>query len=94
MREETRIIDIFIESAKSIQGVQSIIEHGEIGKDRANLLILGDTVDANELKAIVSNIKDQYKFTISYLTLTLEQFNQMSQIGLYSGGKKILWNRT
>ena len=94
LREESRIIDIFIDSVKKVPGVHSVIEHGEIGKDRANLLILGDTVEAAELKAIVADIKEKYKFTISYLTLTLEQFNQMSQIGLYSGDKKVLYQKT
>lgn len=93
LREETRIIDIFIDSAKKLPGISTIIEHGEVTKDRANLLVLGDSVDAAELKAIVSDIREKYKFTISCLTLTLEQFNQMSQIGLYSGEKKVLYGK-
>jgi hypothetical protein len=93
LREETRIIDIFIDSAKKLPGIHSIIEHGDIGKDRASLLVLGDGVDAAELKTIVADIKEKYKFTISYLTLTQEQFNQMSQIGLYSGEKKVLYGK-
>lgn len=91
LREEKLILDIFVDAVKNLSGVTSIIQHGEIMKERANILILGENIDGAELKRIVAEIKEKYKFTISYLTLAREQFQQMSKMGLYSGEKKLLY---
>ncbi len=91
LREEKRILDFFLDAIKSMNGIISVIQHGEVLKDRANILVIGEGIDAAELKRIVAEIKEKYKFTISYLVLTEIQFRQMSTMGLYSGKKKVIF---
>lgn len=93
IREEKRILDVFVDKIKIIPGVKSLILHGKEMKDRANILIIGDNVDSNLVKQICADIKEKYNFTISSLTLTDDQFNQMSNMGLYSGQKKMIYTK-
>ncbi len=94
IREEKRILDNFVERIKQIPGVNSLILHGREMKDRANILLIGESIDSNQIKQICADIKEKYNFTISSLTLTEDQFTQMSSMGLYSGDKKILYKKT
>lgn len=93
IREEKRILDLFIDKIKNIEGINSIILHGKEMKDRANILIIGENIDSNSIKQLCGEIKDKYNFNISSLTLTEDQFKQMSSMGLYSGQKKTLYQR-
>ncbi len=93
IREEKQILDIFTEKAKNIKGINSVILHGKEAKDRANILIIGESIDSNEIKQLCADIKSKYNFTISPLNLTEDQFKQMSSMGLYSGQKKVLYNK-
>lgn len=93
LKEETRIVELFVEEVKRLPGIESIIQHGEERKDKVNILIIGKDVDANEIKRICAEIKDKYNFRIYSLTLTNEQYEQMSSMGLYSGQKKVLFGK-
>lgn len=93
IREEKRILDLFIDGIRNIIGIGSVILHGKETKERANILIIGENIDSNAIKQICGEIKDKYNFTISSLTLTEDQFNQMSSMGLYSGEKKTLFKK-
>jgi hypothetical protein len=93
LKEERRIIDLFVEEARDLPGIQLIVQHGEERKEKANLLIIGNDVDPDEIKRICGEIKAAYTFNIHSLTLTLEQFEQMSSMGLYQGKKKVLFRK-
>ncbi len=93
LKEETRIIDLFIDEIKLLPGIQIVIQHGEEKKNKANLLIMGKDVNPDEIKRICAKIKDDYSYSIHTLTLTQEQFQQMSSMGLYPGKKKVLFSR-
>jgi hypothetical protein len=94
IKEDKRIIDSFVEQAKAIEGVESVILHGDPKPERANVLLIGENVDANEIKRICASLKERYNFTISSLTLTQEQFTQMTNMGLYSGKKRALFKKS
>lgn len=83
----------FIDKAKLIKGVNVLILHGEESETKANLLLIGENIDAEKIKGIVNEIKDKHEFIISYLTLTPVQYEQMSSIGLLQRQKKILYER-
>ena len=87
---EIRILDKFIEEIKDLPGLKQVILHGKEHTDRANVLLIGDDLDTGEIKRICAEIKEKYQFTINPLSLTESQYEQMSQMGLYSGQKKIL----
>ena len=93
IKEEKRIVEIFVESASKIHGVESLILHGEESKDRANILVIGENIDSNIVKNICGEIKEKYNYIISPLTLARVQFKQMSNMGLYSGKRETLFGR-
>ena len=82
---------MFVDRIKSLEGIEKIILHGKQTNKKANVLVLGSNVDATQIKLISSEIKEKYDFTILSLTLTNEQYEQMSAMGLYSGEKQVLF---
>ncbi|MFP4111443.1 MAG: hypothetical protein ACLFPQ_00075 [Candidatus Woesearchaeota archaeon] len=90
IKQSVKVAELFVEKAKDIEGVEMIILHGKETDTKANLLIIGQEVPKEEIKSVAAELKEKYNFTISYLTLTQEQYEQMSAMGLYSGSKKIL----
>lgn len=93
IREEKRILDLFVDKIKDLSGINSVILHGKEKKDRVNILLIGENIDPNSVKQICADIKEKYNFNISSLTLTEDQFKQMSSMGLYSGEKKLLYKK-
>jgi len=93
MRTDKQALSIFVDMIKNISSIELAISHGKPSKDRANVLIIGEDVNAAAVKECVGKIKEEHKFTISSLTLTKEQFDQMSAMGLYSGEKRIIYKK-
>ncbi|MDP2749232.1 MAG: hypothetical protein Q8O89_00185 [Nanoarchaeota archaeon] len=92
LKEDLRILSFFIDELKNMSGVQLVVQHGKEQPDKANLLIIGDFVNADQLKKISLKITEKYHFKITYLTLTEEQYHQMLDMGLYAGQKKIIYD--
>ncbi len=89
-KEETKVLEIFAERIQEIDGLKQVILHGKQQKDRANVLLIGESMESEKIKEICEKIKKEYNFTINSLTLSKTQYAQMSQMGLYSENKKIL----
>ncbi|NTV24061.1 MAG: helix-turn-helix domain-containing protein [Nanoarchaeota archaeon] len=81
----------FVEIAKNLAGVDEILLLAK-DKTKANVLILG-TLDSTELRKISWELKEKYQFTINHMSLTKEQYDQMSSMGLYPGTKKSLFRK-
>jgi hypothetical protein len=81
----------FIEAIRSDPNIDTIIQYGKETKDRVNLLVIGQGVNPEPIKAGVYNIKEKYGITLSTLVLEPEQYQQMSDMGLYSGRKKSIY---
>jgi len=92
-KKDAMILKIFIDQVKEIEGLHAILLHGEEARDRANVLLIGDNIDSEKIKEICGSIKEEHNFIISPLTLTAEQYDSMSKMGLYSGKKNILFER-
>ena len=93
LKKDIKIINIFIEKIKPMSGVQAALLHGKESNQRANVLIIGDNIDSGKIKEICGEIKEKYNFIISPLTLTAEQYEAMSKMGLYSEKKSILFEK-
>lgn len=91
--EEKHLVDEFVQRIKNTPGIDQIILHGVETKDKANLLVIGKNIDADVFKPAIADFRLNKKFTISALTLDPDQYEQMSEMGLYSGKKKILFNK-
>ncbi len=81
----------FIKLIGEFEGVQMVVLHGKEEKDKSNILVIGNDMDIDSIKRNAVFISDKYKFNIILLTLTPEQYNQMSSMGLYPGKKRILF---
>ncbi len=90
-KQDLKIVELFVKKAKEIEGVKTIILHGKESSSRANILLIGENIDAGIVKSLCAEIKESYNFVISPLALTDEQYYQMSNMGLYSGQKKVLY---
>ncbi len=86
-------IEEFVEQAKLLAGVEEIIQHGKATKEKVSLLVIGRDLDAGALSRAVGEIKERLKFTILHLSLSPEQYEQMSSMGLYAGEKQTLYRR-
>ncbi len=92
--EKKTIIDEFVELASSIAGIKTIISSGREEKDKANLLIIGESIDNSLIREIIVKIKEKYNFTITHLVLTDSQYQQMAAMNLYPGKKEVLLEKT
>ncbi len=86
-------IEEFLEGVKGVPGVQEVLQHGKATKEKVSLLVVGENVDTATLSRLVGEIKDRYKFTILQMTLSPQQYEQMSSMGLYAGEKEVLFRR-
>jgi hypothetical protein len=94
IKEKKSVTDKFVELVRNTPGIFRIIQHGKETDSKSNILVIGEGIPPDEIKKMASVIKDNYDFNITYLTLTEEQYNQMVAMGLYSGEKKILFQRS
>ena len=93
IKQTVKVIEIFVKQVKDINGINAIIQHGKENQNRANLLLIGTDIPGTKIKEIIANIKEKYNFYISYMSLTVEQYEQMSSMGLYSGSKRVLYEK-
>lgn len=89
---ETRrgAVEEFVEACRVIDGIQQVILHGKKLKDKANLLIIGHGVPKEPLIEVTARIKEQIGFTVIYLVLEPQQYEQMAQMGLYADDRQVL----
>lgn len=93
LKEEINPLEIFVEKAKDMKGIDSIILHGKKTGKSANILIIGNDDMSKKVDEICKELKQKYNFNIDFLILSDLQFRQMTKLGVYSGDKKVLWKR-
>ncbi len=91
IKQSVKVLEMFVDSIKNFPGVEMVILHGKEADNKANILIIGENVSKSDVKHVSADLREKYNYTISYLTLTHEQYGQMSEMGLYSGTKKTLY---
>jgi len=93
VKKQKQVLQVFVSKIKYLEGLENVYVHGKEEKNRANVFIVGQKIDANEVKRVCSEIQDQFKYRITPLILTKEQFDQMGSMHLYSGVKRIIFQR-
>ena len=93
LKKDIRVMNLFVEMISKLHGINSIILHGEEQHDRANVLLIGTNIDSAKVKEICGELQQKHKFTISPLSLVQEQYEQMANMGLYSGKEKVIWKK-
>jgi hypothetical protein len=90
---EKRAIDYFLEESKKMDSIRQIILVGKEETNKANLILIGENIDSNEIKRISLEIKEKFEFTVTTFSLNEEQYTQMLSMGLYPGTKKIVYKK-
>ncbi|MBN2881847.1 helix-turn-helix domain-containing protein [Candidatus Woesearchaeota archaeon] len=93
IKTEINPLQIFIDKISEIREISSVILHGKKTKTQANVILLGSYFDQQILRQIIDDLKTKYKFDISYLTLSEDQFEKMTQMGLYHENRTVLFER-
>jgi DNA-binding Lrp family transcriptional regulator len=93
IKESVKVLEVFIEAISSDPAIETIILVGKESDSKANVLIIGENVDAEKIKIAASDIKDQYNYKITYITMPQQQYDQMSSMGLYPGTKKTVYQK-
>lgn len=83
-------VEEFVELCRPIEGIQQVILHGKRLKDKAHLLIIGSGISTEPLIAAVAQVKEGLGFSIVYLILEPQQYEQMAHMGLYSDDRQVL----
>jgi hypothetical protein len=90
---EVDVVQLFCEEASKMSNVDEILLIGKKEKLKANVLVLGQNINTNDMKLLTGEIKQKYNFTINQMTIDKAQYEQMSSMGLYPGSKKVLFKK-
>jgi len=93
LKKEVQLINIFVDKIKESMSTDQIILYGEESSQRANVLIIGDSIKQENIKEIAAELKVKSNFSINFTILTNEQFQSMANTGLFSGKKRVLYKR-
>ncbi len=87
-------IEMFISMIRDIKEIEQVYSlDSRSTKDKLNVLIIGQNIDSTALKRIVVKIKEDFNFTINYLSLTFDQYSNMLSMGLFPGKKTLLYEK-
>jgi hypothetical protein len=92
LKKEEHISD-FIDGIKKLPEIKKIILETKSNTE-AKLLIVGNNIPEQKIKETIKEIKQKYDFLIEYVEISEKQFEDMSRMGLYDVGKKIIWDST
>ena len=79
----------FVQVVGNLPEVQNILLHGSQRKGKANLLVIGENLDAGKIEEASQKVREK-GFDLTYLPLTRKQYEQMAKMGLYAGEKRVL----
>lgn len=83
----------FVDQASSLDEIEKIILHGKEDRKKTSVYIIGNNIPTDKVQNISMDIKRKYDFNIMELTFEPDQFEKMSTMGLFSGKKKVLYEK-
>ena len=93
LKDSKNALDMFVDYIKSFEGVKKVILHGEKDNEKANLLIVGEIDENEEVQKKIYEIKEKYGVNLIHLVLSPEQYQKMDNMGLYPDKKQLLYSR-
>lgn len=88
--EDVDPLELFVSHVRALDGVHKIVLHEKSG-EKNNVLVVGAGLDSEAVNAKAKAIRDEYDFDLVVLTLSEDQYGQMSDMGLFPGNRKLLW---
>ena len=83
-------LEEFVELCLPIPGIHEVVLQGKPAKDKASVLLIGEGIPVGAILEAINRIRETFGFAIIHLTLSPEQYTQMTAMGLYSGERKVL----
>lgn len=93
LKKDIQMTNLFIDKVKENMSLDQAILYGDESNQRANILLIGDVINPDKVKEIVAEFNIEHNFIITHTILTNEQYENMSNTGLFSGKKRILFKR-
>ncbi len=93
LKEQMNPISFFIEKIKGAEGLQKVVLQGEGKENGANIILVGTKLDIHAITQLAEEIRKEYHFSITCLTLHPAQYKQMFQMGLSQGRTTVLMER-
>ncbi len=91
IKEEKVTAEKFVADLKAAGDVSLIIVHGESEENKANLLIIGNSINSDKIKEVSVKAKEKYSFVLLPLILTKDLFEQMKERNLLKGDLRVLY---
>ncbi|MBW2992646.1 helix-turn-helix domain-containing protein [Candidatus Woesearchaeota archaeon] len=93
IKKEKQILQILITRVKEILGLEEVILYGKEEKDRAIVLLIGENIPSDQIKAVCSEIREEFNYSINPLVLNRELYEQQDRLGLYPDKKRVLFRK-
>ncbi len=93
IKKQKQILQIFISRIKKIEGVEQVILYGKEEKNRASVFVIGPNLNTGRIKTICTNMLEEFKYNINALPMNIEQYTQMSSMGLHPEKKRNLYKK-
>lgn len=90
--EHPEPLKLFLEKVEELPGVVEIMMHGKL-ENGANLVVVGDGVPKQPINELIASILDRYSYKINHLVVEPDQYQTMSNMGLYPGNKTVLYRK-
>lgn len=91
VKEEKITAEKFVADLKAAGEVSLIIVHGEPAENKANILVIGNSINADKIKEVSVKAKEKYGFMLLPLILTKDLFEQMKERNLLKGDLTVLY---
>ncbi len=92
LEDKSAALREFTEFISTVVGINQVILHGDEERERASIIIVGTGVNQELINPKVVELKERFNFSIIYMVLSQDQYDQMVSMGLYSGKKAVLFN--
>jgi hypothetical protein len=93
VKKQKQILQIFVSRVKLVQGVDQVILYGAEEKNKSSVFVVGNELKSEDIKEVCSKMIEEFNYTINALPMTMEQYNQMNIMGLYTEKKRSLYKK-
>ncbi len=93
LRSNKEALQSFVDEIREMSGLQRIILLGKEQASKADLVLIGNELDRTRIKNVISEVRDKYNYTITYMDLTEESYVQLRNFGQFSGERKVLFQK-
>ena len=91
VKKEKQALQVFVTKIKNLPNLRKIYIQGKEEKNSANVILIGEELYQPEIKQVCADIKAEFNYIVSPLSLDEDQFLQMQK--MYPIKKKLLFEK-